>query len=75
MSEICCRFPRIRAFFVVFLFNSVLELLTKDVGIRDFVNFVLFFAFHHNRVRQQRLIKTVILIESKTVDMENRMEL
>jgi hypothetical protein len=75
MSEICCRFPRIGAFFVAFPFNSVLELSTEDTRVRDLVNFVLLFAFHHDRVRWQGFIKTIVLIGSKTVDMEDEIEL
>jgi hypothetical protein len=75
MSEICCRFPGVGAFFIAFLFNSVLELTTEDVGIRDLIDFVLFFAFHHDRVRRRRFVKTIVPVRSKTVDVENRMEL
>jgi hypothetical protein len=75
VSEICCRFSGVGAFFVAFPFNSVLELLTEDAGICDLVDFVLFFAFHCDRVRQRRFIKLVVLVGSKMVDMENAMEL
>jgi hypothetical protein len=75
VSEICCRFPRVGAFFVAFPLNSVLELSTEDTEIRDLINFVLFFSFHCDRVRWRRLVKTVVPIWSETVDMENRMEL
>jgi hypothetical protein len=75
VCEICCRFPGVRAFFIAFPFNSVLELLTKDMGICDLVNFVLFFTFHCDGVRRWRLVKTVVSIGSETIDIENRMEL
>jgi hypothetical protein len=75
VCEICCRFPGVKAFFVAFPFNSVLELLMKDMGICDLVDFVLFFTFHYDRVRRWRLVKAVVPIGSETIDMENRMEL
>jgi hypothetical protein len=75
VSEICCRFPGVGALLVVFLFNPVLKLLTEDTGICDLVDFVLFFAFHYDRVRRWKFVKAVISVGSKTVDMENGMEL
>jgi hypothetical protein len=48
MCKICCRFPGVRAFFIAFLFNSVLELSTEDTGIHDLVDFILFFTFHRD---------------------------
>jgi hypothetical protein len=75
MSEICCRFSRVRAFLVAFPFNPVLELSTEDTGISDLVDFVLLFTFHRDRVRQWRPVKTVVPIESEMVDVENWMEL
>jgi hypothetical protein len=75
VSEICCRFPGVRAFFIAFPFNSVLELLTEDTGIGDLVNFILLFTFYRDRVRQWGLVKTIVPIGSKTVDVENRIEL
>jgi hypothetical protein len=75
MSEICCRFPGVGAFFIAFPFDSILELSMENMGIHDLVNFVLFFTFHCNRVRQRRLVKTVVLIRSKMVDVENGVEL
>jgi hypothetical protein len=75
MSEICCRFPRVRTFFIAFPLNSILDLLTKDTEICNLVNFTLFFTFYCNRVRWWRFIKTVVLIGSKTIDMENGIEL
>jgi hypothetical protein len=75
MCEICCRFPGVRAFFIAFPLNSVLELSMENTGIGDLVDFVLFFTFYCDRVRQQRLIKTVVLIRSEMVDMENGMKL
>jgi hypothetical protein len=75
MSEICCRFSRVGAFFVVFPLNSVLELSTEDTGICDFVDFVLFFAFHCDRVRWWRFVKTIVPVRSKVVDVENKMKL
>jgi hypothetical protein len=59
VCEICCRFLGVRAFFIAFPLNSVLELSTEDMGIRDLVDFVLFFAFHRDRVRRRRFVKTV----------------
>jgi hypothetical protein len=52
-----------------------LELSTEDTGVRDLVNFILLFTFYHDRVRWQRFVKTVVPIESKTVDIEDGMEL
>jgi hypothetical protein len=75
MSKVCCGFPRIGAFFVAFPFNSVLELSMEDMGIRDFVDLVLLFTFHRDRVRRRRLVKTIVLIGSETIDVENWMEL
>jgi hypothetical protein len=75
MSKICSWFPRVGAFFIAFPFDSVLELLTEDTGVCDLVDFVLFFFFHHNRVRWWRLIKTIVLIRSKSVDIENWIKL
>jgi hypothetical protein len=75
MSKICCRFPRVRAFFIAFPFNSVLELSTEDMEVCDLVDFVLLFIFYHDRIRQQRLVKTVVLVGSKTVDIKHRIEL
>jgi hypothetical protein len=75
MSEICCRFPRIGSFFVALSFNSVLELLMKDTGIHNLVDFVFFFTFHCDKVRWRRFVKTVVLVESKLVDMKNGVEL
>jgi hypothetical protein len=75
VCEIRCRFPRVGAFFIAFPLHSVLELSTKDTGIRDLVNFVLFFTFYRDRVRWRRFVKTVVPIRSETVDMENWMEL
>jgi hypothetical protein len=52
-----------------------LELLTEDTGIRDLVDFVLFFAFYRDRVGRRRFVKAVVLIGSKMVDVENGMKL
>jgi hypothetical protein len=51
VCEICCRFPGVRAFFIAFPFNSVLELSTEDTGVCDLVNLILFFTFYRDRVR------------------------
>jgi hypothetical protein len=75
VSKICCRFSEVRAFFIAFPFYSVLKLLTEDIGIYDFIDFVFLFIFHCNRVRQWRFVKAVVSIESKTVNIENWMEL
>jgi hypothetical protein len=74
ISEICCRFPRVRAF-IAFLLNLILELSMEDIEIHDLVNLVLFFAFYYDRVRQWGFVKTIVLIESKSVDIEDRIEL
>jgi hypothetical protein len=50
MQEICCRFLRVRVFFIALLFNSILELSMKDMGICNFVDFMLFFTFYHDGV-------------------------
>jgi uncharacterized membrane protein len=71
VSEIYCRFPKVGAFFIVFSFDSILELSTKNIGVCDLVKFILFFAFHYDRVRQQRFVETVVLIRSKMIDIEN----
>jgi hypothetical protein len=47
----------------------------EDTGVCDLVDLVLFFAFHRDRVRQRRFVKAVVPIGSKTVDVENWMEL
>jgi hypothetical protein len=75
MSEVCCRFPGIGALSIAFPFYSVLELSMKDMGIHDLINFVLFFTFHHDGVRWWRLVKTIVLVGSKTVNVKNWMEL
>jgi hypothetical protein len=75
VCEIRCRFPGVRAFFIAFPLDSVLELSTEDTGIRDLVDFVLFFALYRDRVRRRRFVKAVVPIGSKTVDVENRVEL
>jgi hypothetical protein len=74
ISEICCRFPRVGAFFIALPFNYVLELSIEDTRVCDLVNSVFLLTFHCDRVRWRRLVKTVISIESKIVDMENRIE-
>jgi hypothetical protein len=48
MSEICCRFPRIGAFFIAFPLNSILKLSTEDTEVCDLVDFVLFFIFYRD---------------------------
>jgi hypothetical protein len=75
VSEICCRFLRVGAFFVAFPLDSVLELSIEDMGVCNFVDFVFLSIFHYDRVRRQRLVKTVVLIRSKVVNMKNRIEL
>jgi hypothetical protein len=75
VREICCRFPRIRAFFIAFLFYCRLELSTEDVEVRDLVDFVFFFAFHYDWVRWQRFVKTVVLVGSKLIDVKDRIKL
>jgi hypothetical protein len=75
VSEICYRFPGIRAFFVAFSFNSVLKLSMEDTEICDLVNFVLLFTFHCDRIRRWRFVKAVVPVGSKIVDMEDRIEL
>jgi hypothetical protein len=47
----------------------------KDTGVCDFVNFVFLFIFHCDWARQQRFVKTIVLIESESVDIEDRIEL
>jgi hypothetical protein len=51
VSEICCGFPRVKIFFIAFLFDSILELLTEDIEIYNLVDFVFFFIFYYNRFR------------------------
>jgi hypothetical protein len=75
VSEICCRLPRVGAFFVAFLFNFVLKLMTENIGVHDFVDFILFFTFHYDWVRQWRFVKTVVLIESESINVEDGVEL
>jgi hypothetical protein len=75
VGEICCGLPGVGAFFVTFSFNSVLKLTAEDTGVRDLVDFILFFAFHRDRIRWRRFVKTVVSVRSKAVDMENGMEL
>jgi hypothetical protein len=75
VSEICCRLPKVGAFFVAFLFNFVLKLMTENIGVHDFVDFVLFFTFQYDWVRQWRFVKNVVLIESESIDVEDGVEL
>jgi hypothetical protein len=75
MSKVCCRFSGIGAFFIASSLNSVLKLSLKDTGIHDFVDFVLFFTFHCNRVRWWEFVKTIVLVRSKTVDVKDSVEL
>jgi hypothetical protein len=51
MSEICCKFLRVRALFRAVSLDSILELSIEDMGIYNLVDLVLFFTFHYNWVR------------------------
>jgi hypothetical protein len=75
MREICCRFPEVGAFFIAFPFDSVLKLLAEDTVVSNLVNFILFFTFYCDRVRWWRLVKTIVPIKSRMVNMKNEMEL
>jgi hypothetical protein len=75
ISKICCRFLKVGAFFIAFPFDSILELLMKDMRVCDLVDFIFLFTFYHNRVRWWRFVKAIVSIRSKMVNMKNRMEL
>jgi hypothetical protein len=51
ISKMCCRFPRIRAFFIAFPFDAVLKLLMEDTGGHDLINLIFLFTFHYDWVR------------------------
>ena len=77
MLKVACRFPGVFSFTVASPTDKVLKSTTKEFGISDVVDFVLFFAVNGKRIRGRRhqAVYIIPFVRAEAIHMEDFVDL